>query len=133
MYGWFYYEKEGHYQGPYPSKEDAVAAGRAMTPPGRNFWIVEGKKPPFAFPDADQLLALFVAANGRLGTAEKPFGLEDVEITPEQKAHLEVAFRDLFGGWMEQYQINFNIDAFRILRNTERIEASGFDNAAGSN
>lgn len=130
MYGWFYYETDGHYQGPYPTKEAAIAAGRVMTDVARGFWIMEGKRPPFDFPDADQLLALFVEVNSELGTPEKPFGIEGFEATPEQKAHLEVAFRDLFSGWMEQYQIRFRIETFRTIQNVELIAAGNVENDA---
>ncbi|OBZ92229.1 hypothetical protein ADU59_27400 [Pararhizobium polonicum] len=133
MYGWFYYEKEGHYQGPYPTREDAVAAGRAMTDPERNFWVMEGKKPPFVFPEADQLLALFVEINGDLGTAAKPFDSDGVEITPAQKAHLAVAFRDLLGGWMDQYQIRFNIETFHTIQNVELVTSDNAENHVDEN
>ncbi|KQT96961.1 hypothetical protein [Rhizobium sp. Leaf453] len=124
MFGWFYYHTEAHYNGPYPTRADAVAAGQAMTDPTLPFWVVEGKKPPFAFPNADQVLALFIEINADLGTEAEPFDVDNATLSDEQKQALAIGVGDMISGWIASSGARFKVSTFATMQNVEQIEPS---------
>jgi hypothetical protein len=120
MFEWYYYEFAGHFQGPYPSREEAIAVGLPMMDPSCNLWIMEARPLEFAYVGADDVIARFIEINADIGTAEEPFGSATVN-SEEQKQNLSIALHDVFSSWLAASQTQFTSAKFGVIRKTEQI------------
>lgn len=124
---WYYARnEEGSYNGPHPTREDAIAEGRGDygEDDRDGFWVAEATNPPVK-------LSEWIHAGDPLEDAEDAIFDSDrasaewddviFEASEEQQADLKARIIAACDEWQEAHGLTFQCSTFEAMRNVEHI------------